>query len=61
MSMYKFSKSEINGIVSHIAAFDATILSMTPDTDFYVIELDITIDQDQYVHLQEEYGLMEVV
>lgn len=61
MALYRFPKNEINGVISHISAFDATILSMTPDVDDYIVELDIGISQEQYEHLVESYNFVEVL
>ena len=61
MAIYRFPATVINGIISHVVAYDATILSMTPEQEQYVMELDIPISQEELVHLNEEYGLVEVV
>jgi len=61
MKKYKFPMKQINGVTSHIDGFGATILTMTPDNEYYIIDLDIAVEQDQYDHLLETYGFEEVV
>lgn len=61
MAKYKFSASDVTGVVSHIVAYDATILSMTPDGDSYVVEVSIEFPEDEYNHLRESYGFVEVI
>ena len=60
MATYRFPSTAITGIVSHILAYDLTILSMTPDNDYYVMELNGSISESEVVHLNEEYGLTKV-
>lgn len=61
MAKYRFATTDLNGIMSHIAAYDARILSMVPDgEDYYLVEINITIVEDQYQHLNEEYDFVEV-
>lgn len=61
MAKYRFPAIELNGVISHVVAYDVTILSMTPDNNDYIMELNAPISEDEVIHLNESYGLVEVV
>jgi hypothetical protein len=61
MAKYKFLSSDVTGVLSHIVAYDATILSMTPDENYYIVEVDIQFPEEEYNHLVESYDFVEIV
>lgn len=61
MAKYRFSAADITGVLSHIVAYDATVLSMTPDGTHYLIEVDVKFPEEEYDHLAESYDFVEVV
>jgi hypothetical protein len=58
---YKSPFNNITSVVSHIAAYDIIILSMTPLNDNYIIETSEEISQDEYEHLNMEYNFEKVL
>lgn len=58
---YKFPSANISGIVSHILAYDMLILSMTPVDLDYIAELTGEFSEEEYEHLNSEYGLERVI
>lgn len=61
MATYRFPKEHTMGVIEHIEAFDFTILSMSPDGNNYIIEVNNTIEEKQLNHLIEAYQLEEIV
>lgn len=61
MAKYKFSAVDVTGVLSHIVAYDATILNMTPDGDQYIVEVSVTFPPEEYQHLNESYNFVEVI
>lgn len=57
---YSFPIENVIGIILHIQAYDSTILSMIPENANYVIEIDKQITFEQFEHLSEQYGLVEI-
>jgi hypothetical protein len=61
MAKYRFATTDLTGIMSHIAAYGSRVLSMIPDgEDYYLLEIDSPIVEDQYQHLSEEYDFVGV-
>jgi hypothetical protein len=61
MAKYRFSASDITGVLSHIVAYDATVLSMTPDGNgYYLIEVSVQFPPEEFEHLAESYDFVEV-
>lgn len=62
MATYKFSMEHLNGVMLHIAAYkDMAVNAMTNDGVDYTIEVNIPIVPDEVIHLNEAYGLTEVI
>lgn len=62
MKIYKFPKQHMGSIMAHISAFEITVLSLVPNNDYYISELDCDqLPEGQYEHLQEQFGLEEVI
>lgn len=60
MAKYKFAAHDVTGVLSHIVAYDATVLNMVPDGNYYVVEVNVQFPPDEYAHLAEAYDFVEV-
>jgi hypothetical protein len=57
---YTFEKSWISEVTSHIIAYSIDIISLNLNDQLYTIELSESLDEEQYIHLNENYGLQEI-
>ena len=62
MAVYKFPIEEFVGVMNHVGVYkDMTVTTLTNDGTDYTIEVNIPITPEQVTHLNEGYGLVEVV
>lgn len=62
MSTYKFPMNEMYGVMIHISGYkDMVVTSLTNDGVDYTVTVNIPIHEEQVQHLNEAYGLVEVV
>ncbi len=62
MKTYEFNKDNLSPVVQHVASYGITILSLTPSGDNYIMQVDADqLPEGEYEHLNQEYGLVEVV
>lgn len=62
MKTYKFPKEHLSPVMAHIGSYQITMLSLTPDGDYYITSLDCQeLPPGEYEHLNTEYKFEEVV
>ena len=62
MRTYRFPKEHLSPVMAHIGSYQITVLSLAPNGDYYITELDcLDLPDGEYVHLNTEYGFEEVV
>ena len=61
MNKYIFNCDFLDGVISHIAAYDITIISMVRDGLNYIVQLENPIPPDEFIHLKDGYGLRESI
>lgn len=61
MHTYKFPIDQLYGIMVHVSGYkDMVVQSLTCDDVEYTLGVNIPIHPDEVVHLNENYGLIEV-
>ena len=62
MKTYQFSQEQLSPVMVHIAAYQIIVLSLSPQNNNYVTELDCNeLPPGEYEHLNEQYGFEEIV
>lgn len=61
MKTYRFPKEHLSPVMAHIGSYQITILSLSPNGDYYITELDCeNLPDGEYQHLNTEYNFEEV-
>jgi hypothetical protein len=62
MHTYKFPVDQLYGIMVHVSGYkDMSVESLTNDGVEYTLGVNIPIHPDEVIHLNENYGLVEVL
>lgn len=62
MKTYRFPKDQLTPIMSHVDAYQITILSLAPNNNDYIMELDCdNLPLGEYEHLNTEFALEEII
>lgn len=62
MKTYKFPKEHLSPVMAHIGSYQITVLSLTPNGDYYTSELDCQdLPEGEYLHLNQEYTFEEII
>jgi hypothetical protein len=61
MYTYTFSHEHFANIMSHISGLQITVTSLQLTAGIYTMVCQTQVDADQYEHLNQYFGLQEVV
>ena len=62
MALYKFPMEHLNGVMLHVSTYkNMTVTSMINDGTDYTLEVNIPIIPEEVTHLNDGYGLVEVI